>query len=86
MLLPVGRSGWAIAAGYLGLLPVLLIPAPLAVAASIIAIADIRRSRTKGEAQAWQGSGNLRAHHGRAVHGLADIHTGVLPVNAVDSR
>ena len=30
MLLPVGRSGWAIASGYLGLISVLLIPAPFA--------------------------------------------------------
>jgi hypothetical protein len=28
LLLPVGLSGWAIASGYLGLVSVLLIPAP----------------------------------------------------------
>jgi hypothetical protein len=43
MLLPVGRSVWAIAAGYLGLFSVLLIPAPLALIVSIIAIRDIKK-------------------------------------------
>ena len=43
MLIPVGRSAWAIAAGYLGLFSVLLLPAPLALIISIIAIRDIRR-------------------------------------------
>src|SRR5262249_26728234 len=36
MLLPVGRSGWAIAAGYLGLISVLCIPSPLALIAGIL--------------------------------------------------
>jgi hypothetical protein len=43
MLIPIGRSIWAIAAGYLGLFSVLLIPAPLALIVSIIAIRDIRK-------------------------------------------
>jgi hypothetical protein len=43
MLLPVGRSGWAIAAGYLGLFSVLMIFAPIALIVSIIAIMDIRK-------------------------------------------
>ena len=30
MLLPVGRSGWAIAAGYLGLFSLIVLPAPYA--------------------------------------------------------
>ena len=42
MLLPVGRSGWAIAAGYLGLFCLLLLPAPLAIICGVIAIIDIR--------------------------------------------
>ena len=42
MLLPVGRSGWAIAAGYLGLFSVLGCFAPFALIVSIIAIRDIR--------------------------------------------
>lgn len=47
MLLPVGRSGWAIAAGYLGLLAFLLYPAPIAVVISIVAISDLRTHRKK---------------------------------------
>lgn len=42
-LLPVGRSGWAIAAGYLGLFGLLACPAPLALIISIIAIIDLKR-------------------------------------------
>jgi hypothetical protein len=47
MLLPVGRSGWAIAAGYLGLFSVLLIPAPLALIFSLLAIRAIKKDKTK---------------------------------------
>jgi hypothetical protein len=43
LLIPVGRSAWAIAAGYLGLFSLLIFPAPIAIAVSIIAIRDIRR-------------------------------------------
>jgi hypothetical protein len=43
LLLPVGRSGWALAAGYLGLISVLLLPAPLAVLCGILAIRDIKK-------------------------------------------
>jgi hypothetical protein len=43
LLLPVGRSFWAIAAGYAGLFSVLLFPAPIALILSIIAIYDIKR-------------------------------------------
>ncbi len=46
MLLPVGRSGLAIAAGYLGLFGFLIVPAPLALIVSILAILDIRKSRS----------------------------------------
>jgi hypothetical protein len=44
MLLPVGRSPWAIASGYLGLLSVLILPAPLALITGIIAIVHMRRN------------------------------------------
>lgn len=47
MLLPVGRSGYAIAAGYLGLVSVLVIPAPLAVLFGILAIRDIKKNTHK---------------------------------------
>jgi hypothetical protein len=47
MLLPVGRSGWAIAAGYLGLISVLCIPSPFALLAGILAIREMRRDPSK---------------------------------------
>ena len=61
MLMPVGRSGWAIAAGYLGLFSVLVLPAPISIIVSIIAIRDIRRSR---------GTAKVKHGMGRAVFGL----------------
>jgi hypothetical protein len=45
-VLPV-LSGWAIAAGYLGLFALVIFPAPLALATGIYAIVDIRRHPTK---------------------------------------
>ncbi len=45
MLIPVGRSGWAIAAGYAALFGILIVPAPLALILAIVAIRDIRKSR-----------------------------------------
>lgn len=47
LLLPVGRSGWAIAAGYLGLFSVLVIPAPFALLCGILAIRDIQKNPQK---------------------------------------
>jgi hypothetical protein len=47
MLLPVGLTGWAIASGYLGLISVLLIPAPFAILTGILAIRTIRRNPNK---------------------------------------
>lgn len=47
MLLPVGRSGWAIAAGYLGLLSVLLVFAPFALICGIIAVVVIQKNPEK---------------------------------------
>lgn len=56
-ILPVGQSGWAIAAGYLGLFSAICFPAPLAVVCGIMAIRDLRRNpRLSG----W----------GRAIFGL----------------
>ena len=51
-VLPVGRSGWAVAAGYAGLFSVLCFPAPLALLLGIVAIRDIRRHPT---GTAWAG-------------------------------
>jgi len=61
LLLPVGRSGWAIAAGYLGLFSVLIAPAPICLAVSIIAISDIRKSKS---------AEHPRHGMGRAIFGL----------------
>ena len=47
MLLPVGRSGWAIAAGYAGLLSPLMCPAPLAIVFGILAVRDMRKNPAK---------------------------------------
>jgi len=47
MILPVGRSGLAIAAGYAGLLSILMFPAPIALLLGILAILDIRRNPEK---------------------------------------
>jgi hypothetical protein len=56
MLLPVGRSGWAIAAGYLGLLSLLGIFAPFALISGIVAVRDIRQHPEKhGLGRAWFG-------------------------------
>ena len=57
VLLPVGRSPWAIIAGYMGLFSFLVLPAPLALVTGLLAIRDIRKN----------------PHHhglGRAIFGL----------------
>ncbi len=47
VLLPVGRSGLAIAAGYLGLFAIVILPAPFALLFGILAIRDLRRHPEK---------------------------------------
>jgi hypothetical protein len=47
MLLPVGRSGLAIAAGYFGLFALLIFPAPVALILGLLAVRDIRRNPKK---------------------------------------
>lgn len=42
LLLPVGRTFWAIAAGYFGLFSLMCLPAPIAIVLGLIAIWDIR--------------------------------------------
>ncbi len=71
MVLPVGRSGWAIAAGYLGLFGLIIVPAPLALIISLIAIHDIRKHRHDP---------SPRHGMGRAVFGLV---VGVLGTTAL---
>ncbi len=57
LLLPVGRSGWAIAAGYAGLRSLVCFPAPVAVLLAIAAIYDLKHHPEK---HGW----------GRAIVGL----------------
>ena len=47
MLLPVGRSGYAIAACYLGLFSVLFIFAPFALLFGILGVKDIKKNKDK---------------------------------------
>jgi hypothetical protein len=47
LLLPIGCSGWAVAAGYAGLFSVLLLPAPLAILFGVLALRDIKRNPKK---------------------------------------
>ena len=60
MALPVGRSGWAIASGYLGLFSILLLPAPLALLTGILALREIKKKANTpnpayGKGRAWFG-------------------------------
>jgi hypothetical protein len=56
MVIPVDRSGYAIAAGYLGLFSVMLLPAPLAILFGILALKDIKSHPEKiGKGRAWFG-------------------------------
>lgn len=57
MMIPVGRSGWAIAAGYAGLFSLLFVCAPISLILGIIAIVDLRKHPEK---HGW----------GRAIFGL----------------
>lgn len=67
MLLPVGRSGWAIAAGYFGLFSVLCFPAPISVILGAIAMVHLRR--------------NPKLHGmGRAIFGLVMGVLGCIPL------
>jgi hypothetical protein len=55
-LVPVGRSGFAIAAGYLALFSVLIVPGPLALACGLLALRSIaRRPELLGRGRAWFG-------------------------------
>lgn len=56
MVLPVGRSGLSIAAGYLALFAVALVPAPLALIVGIAALVQLKRHPEKlGHGRAWFG-------------------------------
>ena len=47
ILLPVNHSGYSIAAGYLGLISILLIPAPFALLFGFLGIRDIKNNDEK---------------------------------------
>lgn len=56
LVLPVGQSGLAIAAGYLGLFSLLLVPGPFAIWVSLLAFRDIKQNPQKhGAYRAWIG-------------------------------
>lgn len=74
LLVPIGRSGLAIAAGYLGLISLVLIPAPIAIVVSILAIRDIRHSKSTGKPKFGMG---------RAVFGLIMGTLGTLALAAI---
>ena len=61
-VMPVGRSGWAISAGYAGLFALVVVPAPLALVLGLVAVWDLRKHPEK---KGW----------GRTIFGLV---TGVL--------
>ncbi len=55
-VLPIGRSGWAIAAGYLALFSILVLPAPFALACGVMALRDIKKDPKKtGKPRAFFG-------------------------------
>lgn len=78
MLLPVGRSGWAIAAGYLGLFAVLPVFGVVAIIVGILAIMHLRR---RPDLHGWG-----RAIFGLAMGGLFTILYGTMFLIAVLSR
>ena len=69
ILLPVGRSGYAIASGYFGLISVLILPGPLALLFGILAIRDIKRHSHK--------TGMGRAIFGILFGGIATLVLGL---------
>jgi hypothetical protein len=55
-LVPVGRSGWAIAAGYLALFSVLIVFAPFALVCGVMALRSIKKNPgLGGKGRAWFG-------------------------------
>ena len=79
MLLPVGRSAWAIAAGYFGLFSFILIPAPISIIISLIAIRDIRRSKLTAKVKHGMG----RAIFGLLMGILGTLVLGLIVISSV---
>ena len=78
MLLPVGRSGWAIAAGYLGLFALIPIFAPVALIVSLVALRDLKKHP--------ESHGKGRAIFGLVMGGLLTIGWIILLAAAVFSH
>ena len=70
MLLPVGRSGWAIAAGYMGLFSLVICPAPIGLAVSIVAAIHLKK---KPHLHGW----------GRTIFGLITGGLGTIALVAM---
>ncbi|NNE92089.1 MAG: DUF4339 domain-containing protein [Verrucomicrobiales bacterium] len=79
MLLPVGRSGWAIAAGYAGLFALLFFPGPIALILGIIALIDIQKSKKTGKPKHGMG----RAIFALIIGGLTTIGLLIMIVGAL---
>ena len=55
-LTPLGRSGWAIASGYLGLLSILLVPGPFAIVTGVLGLREIQANpKLHGKVRCWFG-------------------------------
>ncbi len=76
LLLPVGRSGWAIAAGYAGLLSLVPVFAPVALILGIVAVFDIRRHPHK--------HGMGRAIFGIIMGAICSVVLGLVILAALD--
>lgn len=77
-VLPVGRSGWAIAAGYLGIFSLLVIFAPFAVLAGVLGLREIKKNPRLG--------GRGRAIFGIVMGGIVTLLMGLALVLPLFSR
>jgi hypothetical protein len=77
-VLPVGRSGWAIAAGYLGIFSLLGIFAPFAVIAGILGLREIKQNPRLG--------GRGRAIFGIVMGGIITLAIGLAFIIPMFSR
>lgn len=56
-IIPVGRTGLSLAAGYLGLFAILVLPAPFALVLGILALRELKAKPHKlGRCRAWFGT------------------------------
>lgn len=76
-VLPIGRSGWAIAAGYLGLFAVIGIGAPFALITGIVALWHIKHNPHLG--------GRVRAIFGIVMGTICTAFYGLMLIGAMIS-